>query len=115
MNIIVSSLFQRLIIIEEPDEVPSGFFLVDSFNQAGHFTSETASSKNCYIFHYILIMSIKRFHCGLSFGRDAVTHKHFLDGDEDHFQVGQERAVVHIPHIHFELVCPADGITAMTL
>ena len=50
MNIIVSSLFQRLIVIEEPDEVPSGFFLVDSLDQAGHFTSEAASSKNSYIF-----------------------------------------------------------------
>ena len=68
MNIIVSSLFQRLIIIEEPDEVPSGFFLVDSFNQAGHFTSEAASSKNSDIFHFLLIFSIKRFHCGLTFG-----------------------------------------------
>lgn len=52
MNIIVSSLFQRLIIIEEPDEVSSGFFLVDSLDQASHFTSEAACSKNCYIFTF---------------------------------------------------------------
>lgn len=46
MNLIASNPFQRLIVIKETDEVPSGLFLVDSLNQVSHFTSEAACSSD---------------------------------------------------------------------
>ena len=46
MNLISSNPFQRLIVIKGIDEVPSGFFLVDSLDQASHFTSEAACASD---------------------------------------------------------------------
>ena len=60
-------------------------------------------------------MSVKRLHRRGRGGVDVLPHQHVLDSDEDHSDVRPQRAVVHIPHIQFELLRPTDSITTMTL
>ena len=46
---------------------------------------------------------------------DAFGLDEFLEGDGDDFQVCHQGYVIHIPDIEFELLCPAEAITTMTL
>lgn len=60
-------------------------------------------------------MPVKGFHGGLSFLCNAIPLKHLQGGQVNDLDIDPQREVIHIPHIEFELLRPADGIPAMTL
>ena len=62
-----------------------------------------------------LIPPIKRLHGGIALLRDTITLQHLHDGNPDNFQVCHQRHMIHIPHVQFEFLRPADGIAPMTL
>ena len=66
----------------------------------------------------ILITSVKRFHQMTTLNIYLInicSFQYLKNRNPNHFDVRPQRAVIYVPHIKFELLCPRNGIPAMTL